>query len=216
MKIELIAATIVLAPAVFMVACSDDDNDPITSQPPIFSATPVDLSGPYNPADSTFGDIKMVEPVVIPFGAPLDQYRLSPAIEYYTRPEAPVLAVTRGLVEIISSNLPEWNDYEIRVTSLPGSDYQVIYDHVIDLFVLENAVVEPGDTLGRAGSWTDKVSRTELQINYGEGSNERAYCPLAFGDSAFVAAHQKLIDEYNRLDFAPRYDSICVAGTVVP
>jgi hypothetical protein len=162
---------------IIIISCTDDDKDPITAQLPVFSATLVNLKGPYDPSDSTFGDIKMVAPVIIPFGEYIDNYRRSPAIEYFTRPRAAVVAVTKGLVEVISENPPDQGDYEIHVRCLPGSDYFVIYDHVISLYVLENIIVEPGDTLGFAGNWNDIMRRTELQINNDAGDIVRAIVP---------------------------------------
>lgn len=207
---------IILSFGLLIILSCDDEKDPVTAEPPIFSATPVDISGPYDSSDSTFGDIKMVEPVIIPFGALLDLHRRSPAIEYYTRPGAAVLAVTKGVVEKILENPPDQGDYEILVTALPGSDYTIIYDHVLNLYVLEDVVVEPGDTLGEAGTWSENMRRTELQVNLGEGTNERSYCPLNFGDSAFVEQHRLLLEEYNNRGFTPTYDTLCLVETVQP
>lgn len=198
------------------ISCTKDDKDPITAQPPVLSITPVDIKGPYDNSDSTFGDIKMVAPVIIPFGEYIDNYRRSPAIEYFTRPGAAVVAVTKGLVEVISQNSPDQGDYEVHVRCLPGSDYLVIYDHMISLYVLENIIVEPGDTLGFAGNWNDIMRRTELQINNDAGDIVRAYCPLLYGDSAFVEDHQKLLDEYNQLGFSPTYNSLCLTQSEIP
>jgi len=196
-----------------------DEKDPSNSIPPVFSVTPVDLSGAYDPSDSTLGDIKFIKPVIVPFGALLDQYRLSPAIEYYTRPEAPVRAVTAGLIEAVTANPPEQGDYEIRITCLPGSDYTVIYDHLLDVIVQAGIRVAPGDTLGTAGTWLDKLRRTELQVNLGDGNNTRSYCPLNYGDSSFVEGHRRLFQEYIArivlLDL-PAYDTLCLSGPVIP
>ena len=204
--------------SIIIVACEDDASDPATAVPPVFSNTPVYMEGPYDSSDLTYGDIKMVAPVITPFGAALDPYHLSPAIEYFTRPDAPVLAVTTGVVETILANPPEEADYQIWVRCLPGSDYKVIYDHVLNptAYILQNVLVEPGDTMGLAGTWSAGMRRTELQINNDAGDEERAYCPLNFGDSLFIDAHQKLLDEYNQRGFAPHYNSLCLTGTVIP
>lgn len=184
--------------------------------PPIFSVTPVDMSGPYDVGTKTYGDILMEEPVLIPFGAVLTGNQKSPAIEYYTVPDAPVRAVCYGRVDAVLDNPVEQGDYEIHVTALPGSAYLIIYDHVLNVTVLEGELVNAGDTLGDAGTWTDTMRRTELQINTGTGSNERSYCPLNFGDSAFVADHIKLLNEYNIRGFSPRYDTLCLEDYVIP
>ena len=195
--------------------CADDE-DPIVAQLPLFSVTPVDISGPYDSSDSTFGDIKFISPVILPFGAILDEHNLSPAIEYYTVPEAPVRAVTNGVIAVIIENPIEEGDYEIHVTALPGSDYTIIYDHILMVNVLEGQEVPPGDILGRAGTWTDKMRRTGLQVNLGEGTDLRSYCPLNFGDADFVSQHLQLLIKYNEMSFSPQFDTLCLKETVRP
>ena len=209
---------VLLALSMVIIACSDDETNPETAVPPVFSSTPVHMDGPYDPADSTYGDIKMVSPVLLPFGTAINQYQLSPAIEYYTVPDAPVLAVTTGIVESILANPIDEADYEVWVRCRPGSDYIVIYDHVLNptAYVLENVLVEPGDTIGLAGNWSSTMRRTGLQINNDVGDEATAYCPLNFGDSLFLDAHQKLLDEYNLRGFTPHYNSLCITGTVIP
>lgn len=194
----------------------EDEQDPITAELPVFSVTPVDMTGPFDPTDSTFGDIKFIDPVLRPFGAVLNLHRLSPAIEYYTDTGAAVRAVCEGVVAAILGNPISQGDYEVHVTALPGSDYTIIYDHVLRVNVLKSELVYPGDTIGWAGTWTDKMRRTELQVNVGEGSDTRSYCPLNFGDSSFVALHRGLLQEYNNHGFTPSYDTLCISGPVQP
>ncbi len=212
MRMPAVAALLV---SVCLVSCGYDD-DPVTTEPPVFSATPVDIA--FNPDDSTFGDIMFVWPVLTPFGVPIppDSSRLSASFEYFTIPGAPVRAVTRGVVDTIIENPIEEGDYEIRVASLPGSDYTVVYDHVINLMVLQSSVVDPGDTIGRAGTWNDTMRRTELLVTLGEDADRRAYCPLNYGDSAFIERHMELLHEYNRRGFLPHYDTLCQQGSVGP
>jgi hypothetical protein len=185
--------------------------------PPVLSETPVDISGPYDPSDSTYGDIKFISPVILPFGVALDAHRLSPAIEYFTVPGATVRAVTHGVIESIRENPVEQGDYEIHITSLPGSDFLVVYDHVLSVAVIEGALVDPGDSLGVAGTWTDNMRRTELQINVtDDAGNNKSYCPLNYGDSSFVEQHIKLLREYNNRGFSPHYDTLCLTDMVIP
>ena len=198
-----------------VIGC-EDEQDPITAELPVFSVTPVDMTGPYDPTDSTFGDIKFIDPVILPFGAVLDQHSLSPAIEYYTDTGAVVRAVCEGLVSAVIENPFTGGNYEIRVTALPGSDYTIIYDNILRVNVLESQLVYPGDTIGQAGDWTDIMRRTELQVTLGEGNDTRAYCPLNYGDSAFVAAHRALLSEYNNRGFIPAYDTLCLIDVVEP
>jgi len=197
-----------------LISCGDDNNDPTTSEPPVFSATPVDIA--FDPADSSWGEIVFIAPVLIPFGADIGNNEYSPGVQYFVAPGARVRAVTEGIVDTVIEDPDYPGDYEIRVVSLPGSEYLVIYKHVGDVAVSEAMAVHPGDTLGRAGSWNDFMSRTMLQITTGEGTNQRSYCPLNYGDSAFVQRHQILLQEYNRRGFDPHYDTLCLKGVITP
>lgn len=210
--ILLLVSSVLVALAV--TAC-DDDEDPTTAIPPVLSATPVDMV--FDPADSSCGDIKFESPVLIPFGAPiLPENRPLPAIEYFTIPGAPVRAVTTGIVDTIVESATVPGEYTIVITSLPGTEYQVIYQHVITIDVLAGTRVAPGDTLGEAGVWSDGMRYTALQVTLGEAGNLRSYCPLSFGDSAFVERHDRLLQEYARRGFTPAYDSFCLLDVVSP
>lgn len=209
-------ALVLLLLSVFAWMSCGEKNDPVTAVPPVFSATPVDIA--FDSADSSYGDIKFESPVLTPFGATVqgDTAYFSPYFEYYTVPDAPVLAVTHGVVDTIIDNPFEEGDFEIRVVSLPGADYTVVYDHVVSLMVLDASLVYPGDTIGRAGTWNETTRRTQLMVTTGEGTDQRAYCPLNYGDSSFVARHQALLAEYNRRGFTPHYDTLCLRGSVRP
>jgi len=160
--------------------------------------------------------IKFIAPVIQPFGYNLGDH-LYPAIEYYTIPGAPVRAVTKGVVDtIITNSVIDGGDFQIRVISLPGSAYTVIYDHILNYKVQQKSLVYPGDTIGEAGYPTTTTRRTSLQVNYVDGTNTRAYCPLNFGDTSFVQQHRGLIAQYNALNFQPPYDSICISGPIIP
>lgn len=199
---------------ILIASCSEDD-DPVVTIPPILSVSPIDISGPYNGTDSTYGDMKFVFPVLTPFGYRLDEFQYSPSIEYFTRPNAPVRIISRGIIEAIIENPPSEGDFEVRVTSLPGSDYTIIYDHVLNVNFLEGAPVEAGETLGTAGFWNSTMGHTELQINLYSEDIIRALCPLNFGDSIFLSEHQQLLNEYNNR-FTPIFDSLCLTGPIIP
>jgi len=196
-------------------SCKNKEN-PITQTPPVFSATPVDMA--YDPADSSCGDIMFIAPVVTPFGAalPPDYAQTSHFIEYFTVPGAPVRAVTHGTVDTIIENPVEQGDLQIWVVSLPGADYTVIYDHVVNKMVLDGSFVGPDTILGQAGIWNDSMGWVALAVTVGEGADQKWYCPLRFGDSAFVEDHRRLLEEYTRRGFAPEYDSLCLQGVLGP
>jgi hypothetical protein len=198
-----------------LLSCHDE-KDPVTATPPVFSATPVDIG--FRPADSAFGDILFLSPVLRPFGAilPPDSLTRSPGIEYFTRPGAPVRAVTYGIVDTIIENPMEEGDYDIRVVAMPGSDYLIVHRHVLTVSVLAGDQVKAGDTIGTAGTWTDLMRRTGLAVIVGEGNDTRAYCPLNYGDSAFRVDHARLLNEYTRRGFDPPYDTLCLTGPIIP
>jgi hypothetical protein len=196
----------------FFVSCSEDEDDPTTAQPPVFSVTPVDIA--YDPSDESYGDIAFIQPVITPFGYDLGNNQHMPGIEYFTVPGAPVRGVTEGIVDTIFEN-PVEGDYTVYVVSIPGSDYLVIYDHIIDPAVSVSSFVVPGDTIGQAGNWNDSMRRTILQVTTGEGNDRRSICPLNFGDEAFNAAHSQLLEEYNRR-FPPGHSSFCLLNVIGP
>ncbi len=200
-----------------VIGCADED-DPITSTPPVLSYTPVNIEGPYNASDSTFGDIffKAESPVMRPFGHLIALSTYTRQIEYYTTMDAPVIACVNGIVDEVIENPFIEGDYEIRVVFIPGSDYTVIYDHVNDVLIQEDLAITAGDTLGTAGNFSDNVSKVSLSIITGTGSDERWYCPLTFGDDEFVQAHETLVDAYNDRGRTPRYDSLCVLQVLGP
>jgi hypothetical protein len=203
---------VVVVTILLLAACSDDD-DPTTAQQPLLSVTPIDIA--YDPADSSYGDIMFVFPVFTPFGASLGNDRFSFAMEYFTVLDAPVRAVTEGIVDTIIV-YPDEGYYEVHVTSIPGSDYTVIYDYVYDLSILDASPVTPGSIIGKSAPLNDSTGLTQLKISVGEGSNLRYYCPIRFGEASFVALHLALLQEYNRRGFEPHYDSLCLKNVLYP
>lgn len=203
-----------LSVAMVLAGCSKNDKE-VATGPPVFTVTPVDIA--FNPADSSYGVIPFIAPVILPFGEPLGGYmEYTRAIEYYPTIGAPVRAVTDGIVDSIIDDQVYPGEYEIQVVSYPESEYLVIYHHVQSLKVLVGSYVDAGDTLGEAGNYSYEVARTGIEVSIGQGSNERAYCPLNFGDSAFVEHHRQLLNEYNRRGFSPAYDTLCLRDYVIP
>ncbi|MEE9443734.1 MAG: hypothetical protein V3V99_13810 [candidate division Zixibacteria bacterium] len=198
-----------------LFSCSDEE-DPVTSTSPVFEETPVVIASQYNDAMKTMGDISFNElsPVFRSFGSLVEDNKLSPYIDYFTVPGAAVKAVTTGIISEIIANPVEEGDFEIRVTALPGSKHTIVYDHVQDVKVLEATRVEPGDTLGVAGTWSDTVRRTGLGIFVGEGADLRWYCPLDYGNSTFKEKHRLLFNQYLSLGKTPAYDSLCITGSI--
>jgi hypothetical protein len=183
--------------------------------PPVFTVTPVDMA--FNPVDSSYGDIPFIAPVLRPFGDALSGFqRYSPVIEYFPVVGAPVRAVTDGIVDEIIPDSIYADEYTIVVVAIPESQYLITYHHVVSPTTLVNAAVATGETLGAAGNWSDELARTGLEISVGQNADKRSYCPLDFGDAAFVEHHRQLVNEYIRRGFSPAYDTLCVRDYVTP
>ncbi|MCK5126856.1 MAG: hypothetical protein KAR42_11430 [candidate division Zixibacteria bacterium] len=209
---------ILAAAGLLSLAGCSDEKDPVTATPPELVQPPVDISGPYNTGSSTFGAISFhaTSPVITPFGVKINIFEYGKALDYYTVPNTPVIAVSRGIIDAIIDNPLTEGDREIQVTSLPGSEFKIIYDHVLDVRVLEDIIIEPGDTLGVVGNWNDDVRRFSLTVTTGAGINQLWYCPLSFGDQSFIEKHNLLLQEYTRQNRTPVYDSVCIARTLGP
>lgn len=208
--------TVVLGLIGLMALACSDKKDPVTAVPPVFSVTPVNMSGVFNPADSSLGDIRFSRPVLVPFGVMIDPENQSYGFQYITRPGAPVRAVTAGVIDTIITNPPPVDDYTIVIACTPGSDYTLYQDHILNLRVLEHTPVKPGDTLGEAGYWSDSQRRTGLRISVGEGVDMRFHCPLDYSNPSFRDLHVNLLAEYRRLGFTPVYDTLCITGPLQP
>lgn len=197
--------------------CSDDD-DPESSTPPVLTQTPVNISGPFDAQDETFGDVSFASssPVLRPFGILIAASTYSRRLDYYTTVEAPVVAASNGIVSAVFENPFEEGDFEVHVTSIPGSDFTIIYDHVNRVLIQEDLAVVAGDTIGTAGNFSETVGRFSLQISTGAGVDQRWHCPLTYGDDAFIEAHELLLDEYQSRGLTPRYDSLCVRKVLGP
>jgi hypothetical protein len=200
----------------FLALACGDKKDPVTAVPPVFSVTPINMSGAYNPADSSLGDIRFSPPVIIPFGTMIDVENQSYGIQYFTRPGASVRAITAGVIDTIITNPPPEEDYTIVVICTPGSDYTLYQDHIVNLRVLAHTPIKPGDTLGEAGSWSDFLRRTGVRVSVGEGSDMRFHCPLDYANGSFRDLHVNLLAEYRRLGFTPVYDTLCITGPLHP
>lgn len=207
---RLITFFLLLILAVF-AGCSEDE-DSEASTPPTLSHTPLDLSGPYNDTTRTYGDISFLaaSPVIRPFGTLVGTDTYTKRLHYYTTPEAPVVAVSNGIVSTVFENPVTEGDFEVQVTSIPGSDFTIIYDYVQLVVVQADLAISAGDTIGYAGYYNDDIGHFSLQVTTGEGVNQRWYCPLIYGDDAFVSAHTVLLNEYRSQNRVPNYDSLCL------
>lgn len=147
--------------------------------------------GSWDPVTDLAGDFVFVaaeDKVFLEFGAVVDSPegpKTLPTFEYRLSPDADVVSPLDGSVDAIEYK-SDTDDYEIRLISSPTSPFVVSVDHVTELEVAEGDVVAAGQPLGKPGTWSPSLGRTELQVfNFVERRN---YCPLAFADPALAPA----------------------------
>jgi hypothetical protein len=198
--------------------CKSGDNSENDQTPPLLSATPISLVGPYNSAAKTFGDVTFNhDHALIPFGAPLTSTTLNCGFEYYTTASATVRASCGGEIVYMFKN-EGIDDWEIHIKSSPSARWSVQHDHVSNPVVQQGDQVHAGDALGGTGkwNWAQNIGRTELIVTYSEGpGTDLCYCPMNYGTTEFVQDHNNLLAAMNGHGFGP-YTSFCLAETVVP
>jgi hypothetical protein len=147
----------------------------------------------------------------IPFGAALPGSGVpNPAYEFVLSGTGhDVLAATAGVVSQIGPN--DQGDSELHVT-VPGTNYLVIYDHVLNVSVAVGQSLTPGVVLGKTGIWSPTQSRIELQINRADLS----VCPRDLGTSDFNAAHAAALAAADRTQQNAAWTDVCLASTVQP
>ena len=193
---------------IVLFSCGKDEPEERDYAQPVFSACPVNIAD-FDSMTGRCGDVTSV----MAYGEALGPERWSPAIEYYTLPDAGIYSVCPGYVSNIFQN-PGMSDYEVWVKPSVNSVWLIIYDHVQNLEVAENQTVNPGDLLGTAGEWSADTGRTELGINNYEGS-EISFCPLLMGTPEFNRIHEDLFQQlYNAGVLAS--ESVCLEQRVIP
>lgn len=165
-----------------LFSCNNDD---VNNEPPLLSVPPVALSEVHS---------------TIAFGEALSASKKSPAIEYITNSNnVNVRSASLGKVEKIIMN-DGVLDYEIHIRPISGSEWLIIYDHVLDVTISKGDNVQQGAILGKVGVG----NRTELQVNKGNGGDAISYCPLNYGTKAFIDEHLAFMDNW------------CLKETIVP
>ncbi|PXX24288.1 peptidoglycan DD-metalloendopeptidase family protein [Arenibacter sp. ARW7G5Y1] len=177
-------STLLLIIGIFLGnSCSKKDID---NEPLVLGIPPIDILEIKN---------------VIAFGQELSSTKKSPAIEYITKnSDVNVRAASNGLVKAVVLNEGESSDYEIRIQPTATSQWLIIYDHVLEVAILEGDNIQQGDILGKVGLG----NRTELQLNKTNGANTISYCPLNYASNTFLEEH---------LSFMANW---CLIETVIP
>ncbi|MDZ7797720.1 MAG: hypothetical protein U5N56_12070 [Candidatus Marinimicrobia bacterium] len=125
----------------------------------------------------------------------------NPAFEYHLHPDAEIFAVADGVVDRFLF-LDETGDHMLR-TRWPGSNLEIIYDHVTNpQFELGDTIMR-GDFIGNPGCWDPGyVGRTEIQISTGNDDEDNflSHCPFDVFDpdslEVYTARVSRLIEEW--------------------
>ena len=182
LKFFFISVLTALLGAFFSSCESGESPDP---SPPILSIVPVAI-------DQTVA--------IIPFGEDLTPNQKNPAFEYILNSDTiEVIASANGVVTKILNNQGV-ADFEIHIKPTQSSKWTLIYDHVLEVTVVEGETIEAGDILGKVGVG----NRTELQLNSGSGEATLSNCPMDFGTESFVNLH---------FDY---FETWCLTTTVIP
>jgi hypothetical protein len=148
--------------------------------------------GPWDPSTNRAGDFLFVsnqEKVFLEFGAVVASseggFKELPTFEYRVRKDAWIVAIAEGKITRLVYQA-DTGDYEFSATSESNPDFEVGYDHVINLRIGSNQRIHPGDTLGQAGTWSGDLGRFEIMIN--NNKTRLSYCPFCYFDSVKTAA----------------------------
>jgi hypothetical protein len=148
--------------------------------------------GPWNPATNRAGDFLFVlnqQKVFLEFGAVVSSggggFKELPTFEYRVRKDAWIVAIAEGKVTRLVYQ-PDTRDYEFSATSESDQDFEVGYDHILNLRVVMNQSIHPGDTLGQAGTWNEDLGRFEIMIN--NNKTRLSYCPFSYFDTSKAEA----------------------------
>jgi hypothetical protein len=144
--------------------------------------------GPWNPATNRAGDFLFIpnqHKIFLEFGAVVASagggFKELPTFEYRVRKDAWIVAIAEGRITRLVFQ-PDTRDNEFSATSESDPDFEVGYDHVLNLRVRMNQSIHPGDTLGQPGTWSDDLGRFEIMIN--NNRTRLSYCPFCYFDTS--------------------------------
>jgi hypothetical protein len=148
--------------------------------------------GPWDQSTNRAGDFIFLpneQKVFLEFGcrvaAAEGGFKELPTFEYRIRRDAWVVAIAEGRITRLVYQ-DDTADYEFTVTSNADPDFEVGYDHVLNLKVGVNQNIHPGDTLGQAGTWSNDLGRFEIMVN--NSKTRLSYCPFCYFDTSTVEA----------------------------
>jgi hypothetical protein len=148
--------------------------------------------GPWNHSTNQAGDFHFLpneQKVFLEFGARVADagggFKELPTFEYRLRKDAWIVAIAEGRITRLAYQ-PDTRDYEFAATSESDQDFEVGYDHVLNLRVGLHQSIDPGDTLGQAGTWNADLGRFEIMIN--NNKTRLSYCPFCCFDTSKAEA----------------------------
>jgi len=100
-----------------------------------------------------------------------------PTFEYILKKDAILFAIADG--EVVRMEYQgDTQDYEFSIRSLSDPDYDIVYDHVINVAINLGDNIQAGDTLGNPGTFSATHGRFEIMIN--NLQTGLSYCPLCY------------------------------------
>ncbi|MBN2030016.1 peptidoglycan DD-metalloendopeptidase family protein [bacterium] len=129
--------------------------------------------------DFLFPNIANVTKIIGEFGqAVLDpdfNVKYLPTLDFIIRVEAPIIAIAEG--EVSRHYFQEGSaDYEIGIRSLNDPNYEVGYDHLVNIQVEMGQTITPGDTIGYPRPLFSGLGSFEIMVNNAETG--LSYCPF--------------------------------------
>jgi len=172
--------------------------NPRFEQPPVLKNLGVDFAA-YDPSTGSAGAFVFTdseEKVFFEFGAVVqgpEGQKVLPTFEYIVSSEANVYAVCDGIV-LETRYQEDTQDYEVIISPAVGSPWRVSQDHIRDIRVSQGDKVKAGDVLGKPGTWSDGLGRTEIMVFKEQFFGEpRAYAPFRFFDPELSQEYQQKV-----------------------
>ncbi len=175
--------------------------------PPLFTVTPVDLEGTYDPDTHRLGALWCIDSDPF-YGWCFDAFGIepmlsshapikNPTLNYRVEIDAPVRAVVAGTVMAMEPKTEPWdgpNAWGVAVQTSADSAFIVEYDHLKDPTVEVGSTMEAGDVIGVAGQYIENdSSMIELGLHYHKTATDGTAtnrCPALYGSDEFNARNE--------------------------
>jgi len=165
--------------------------------PPVLRNLGVDFA-PYNPTTGKAGAFifeNSVDKVFLEFGAEVSgEYgpKILPTFEYIVDPNANVYAVCDGVVVEVEFQT-ETQDYSIGIRPTANSIWLINHDHVLSPTVSKGDEVTAGQVIGKPGTQSQTLGRTEIMVVEETSGGEIAYASFKLFDSSLLDNYQQRV-----------------------